>query len=89
MMARYTIEARPNYVDPTALGRATFQDLMYDWLAYTDVEGGRVDRARNVGMLSADTCKTVEGLLPHRGESPTNRVGRKCSRNPPYPVGAR
>ena len=37
--------------DLTALGKLIFNDLMYDWLTYTDNESGNIDRKNNVKML--------------------------------------
>ncbi|QOW59975.1 hypothetical protein DYQ05_10470 [Treponema pedis] len=37
--------------DLTALGKRIFNDLMYDWLNYTDKTDGKIDRKNNVKML--------------------------------------
>lgn len=37
--------------DLTVLGKLIFNDLMYDWLGYTDKTDGKIDRKNNVKML--------------------------------------
>lgn len=37
--------------DLTELGKKVFNDLMFDWLGYTDNTDGKVDRKNNVKML--------------------------------------
>jgi hypothetical protein len=53
----------------TEEGKKYFNDLMYDWLKYTDNESGTVDRKNNVKMLDKyyeklkNPCKSLKSAL--------------------------
>jgi RHS repeat-associated protein len=49
--------------DLTNLGKSTFNDLMFDWLSYTDNADGKVDRKNNVKMLEKYYNKLTKGSM--------------------------
>jgi hypothetical protein len=46
--------------DLTELGKTVFNDLIYDWLAYTDNLIGKIGRVNNIKMLEKYFNKTVK-----------------------------
>ena len=46
--------------DLTEKGKIIFNDLMFDWLSYTDNRSGNVDRKNNIKMLDKYYSKIVK-----------------------------
>ena len=46
--------------DLTEKGKIVFNDLMFDWLSYTDNKSGNIDRKNNIKMLDKYFLKKIK-----------------------------